>query len=65
MFTPSFWEMRRSSKIVPVIPGVEEKDVEVTVSNDSVTIRGEKKEEKEDKDKTTITWKDPMAHFTG
>jgi len=33
------------------LPGVEEKDIEVTVTNDSVTIKGEKKEEKEDKDK--------------
>jgi HSP20 family protein len=30
---------------------VEEKDIDVTVTNDSVTIKGEKKEEKEDKDK--------------
>ena len=31
------------------LPGVEEKDIEVTVTADSVTIKGEKKEEKEDK----------------
>lgn len=33
------------------LPGVEEKDIEVTVTNDSVMIKGEKKEEKEDKGK--------------
>jgi HSP20 family protein len=33
------------------LPGVEEKDIEVTVTNNAVTIKGEKKEEKEDKDK--------------
>ncbi len=33
------------------LPGVEEKDIEVTVTNDTVTIKGEKKEEKEDKSK--------------
>jgi HSP20 family protein len=33
------------------LPGVEEKNIEVMVTNDSVTIKGEKKEEKEDKDK--------------
>lgn len=33
------------------LPGVDEKDIEVTVTNDSITIKGEKKEEKEDKDK--------------
>ena len=31
------------------LPGVEEKDIEVTVTGDSVTIKGEKNEEKEDK----------------
>ena len=34
------------------LPGVDEKDIEVTVTNDAVTIKGEKKEEKEDKDKS-------------
>jgi HSP20 family protein len=33
------------------LPGVEEKDVEVTVTDNVVTIKGEKKEEKEDKGK--------------
>jgi HSP20 family protein len=33
------------------LPGVEEKDIEVTVTDDAVMIKGEKKEEKEDKDK--------------
>ena len=33
------------------LPGVEEKDIEVTVTSDAVTIKGEKKEEKEDKGK--------------
>ena len=33
------------------LPGVDEKDIEVTVTNDAVTIKGEKKEEKEDKGK--------------
>ena len=30
---------------------MEEKDIDVTITNDSVTITGEKKEKKEDKDK--------------
>ncbi|KUG21444.1 small heat shock protein [hydrocarbon metagenome] len=34
------------------LPGVEEKDIDVTVTNNSVAIKGEKKEEKEDKDKS-------------
>ncbi len=52
-FSPSI-DVKENEKefiIKAEIPGVEENDVEVTVSNDSVTIKGEKKEEKEDKDK--------------
>ena len=33
------------------IPGVAEKDVSVDISNNTMTIKGEKKQEKEDKDK--------------
>jgi HSP20 family protein len=33
------------------LPGLEEKDVEVTLSDDTLTIRGEKKAEKEEKKK--------------
>ena len=53
MFTPSI-DVKENEKefiIKAELPGVEEKDIEVTVTNDAVTIQGEKKEEKEDKDK--------------
>ncbi len=33
------------------LPGIDEKDIEVSLSKDSLTIKGEKKEEKEDKGK--------------
>ena len=33
------------------LPGLEEKDVEVLLDNETLTIKGEKKEEKEDKGK--------------
>lgn len=33
------------------VPGVNEKDVKVEIANDTLTIRGEKKQEKEEKDK--------------
>jgi len=52
-FTPSV-DVKENDKefiIRAELPGVEEKDMEVTVTGDTVTIRGEKKEEKEDKGK--------------
>jgi HSP20 family protein len=52
-FSPSV-DVKESDKDFTVraeLPGVEEKDIEVTVTNDAVTIKGEKKEEKEDKGK--------------
>jgi HSP20 family protein len=33
------------------LPGMDEKDIEVKVSNGTLTIKGEKKEEKEERDK--------------
>ncbi|MFO7568299.1 MAG: Hsp20/alpha crystallin family protein [Smithellaceae bacterium] len=52
-FSPSI-DVKESDKEVTIhaeLPGVEEKDIEVTVANDSIAIKGEKKEEKEDKGK--------------
>jgi HSP20 family protein len=52
-FTPSI-DVKESDKEFTIraeLPGVEEKDIEVTVTHDAVTIKGEKKEEKEDKGK--------------
>ncbi|MHB8136808.1 MAG: Hsp20/alpha crystallin family protein [Smithellaceae bacterium] len=52
-FMPSI-DVKESEKDFTVraeLPGVDEKDIEVTVTNDAVTIKGEKKEEKEDKGK--------------
>jgi HSP20 family protein len=52
-FKPSI-DVKENEKEVMIkaeLPGVEETDIDVTVTNDSVTIKGEKKEGKEDKDK--------------
>jgi HSP20 family protein len=52
-FRPSI-DIRENEKEIIIradLPGVNEKDIEVSVTADSVTIRGEKKEEKEDKGK--------------
>jgi HSP20 family protein len=52
-FMPSL-DVKESDKEFTIraeLPGVEEKDIEVTVTSEAVTIKGEKKEEKEDKGK--------------
>lgn len=52
-FSPSI-DVKESDKEFTIraeLPGVEEKDIDVTVTSDGVTIKGEKKEEKEDKGK--------------
>jgi len=38
-------------KIAAELPGLEEKDVDVTVTGDMLSLRGEKKQEREEKDK--------------
>ena len=51
------------------LPGVEEKDIEVTMSGDRLTIKGEKKsehEEQQDRDGRVCTaWSAPTAHSSG
>jgi HSP20 family protein len=52
-FSPSV-DVKESDKDFTIraeLPGVDENDIEVTVTKDAVTIKGEKKEEKEDKGK--------------
>jgi HSP20 family protein len=52
-FTPSVdvTEAEKEFVIKAELPGVDEQDIEVTVTDDAVTIKGEKKEEKEEKGK--------------
>lgn len=47
-------EKEASYEITAELPGIEEKDIEVKVSNGSLTIRGEKQETKEEKDKEYV-----------
>jgi HSP20 family protein len=52
-FSPSV-DIKESDKDIRVsaeLPGMEDKDINVLLSKDSLTIKGEKKEEKEDKGK--------------
>jgi len=53
VFSPSIdvVENDREISISAELPGMEEKDIDVSLSTDSLTIKGEKKEEKEDKRK--------------
>ena len=50
-FTPRIdvTENEKEVRITAELPGVEEKDVEVSLSGDAITIKGEKREEKEEK----------------
>lgn len=41
----------KAYKITAELPGIEEKNIEVTVSGDMLTLKGEKRYEKEEKDK--------------
>ena len=53
MWTPrtDVTETKDNVSITAELPGLDAKDVEVSVSGDMLTIKGEKKEEKEEKDK--------------
>lgn len=54
VFTPSM-EVTETDKAIEVtteLPGIDEKDVDISLSNDVLTIRGEKRAEKEEKNKS-------------
>ena len=46
------------------LPGLDEKDVEIRLSNDMLTIKGEKKEEREEKDKDYFLSERRYGSFT-
>lgn len=50
-FNPSIdiAETDKDIKVIAELPGMDDKDIEVNINSDSITIRGEKKEEKKDK----------------
>jgi len=53
VFAPSVdvTEDDKEVRITSELPGIDEKDIDITLSKDSVTIKGEKKQETEDKGK--------------
>jgi HSP20 family protein len=44
-------ESEKEIKVAAELPGMDDKDIDISLTRDSLTIRGEKKEEKEDKGK--------------
>ncbi len=57
-------ENDREIKIKAELPGMDEKDIEVSVNEDTLTIRGEKKEEQEDKGKDYYRMERSYGSFT-
>jgi HSP20 family protein len=53
-FTPSMevTETEKAIEVTTELPGIDEKDVEISLSNDVLTIRGEKRAEKEETNKS-------------
>ena len=43
------------------VPGIEEKDIDVRIENNTMTVHGERKFEKEEKDETIAVWSCSMA----
>lgn len=66
MFAPKIdmSESDNSIKVVAELPGLSDKDVEVDLSKDSLTIKGEKKEEKEEKGEQTYYAERSFGSFT-
>lgn len=65
-FSPSvdIKESDREIRISAELPGMDDKDIDVLLNRDSVTIKGEKKEEKEDKGKDYYRMERSFGSFT-
>jgi HSP20 family protein len=57
-------EDEKSIQVSAELPGLDEKDVEISLSKDSLTIKGEKKEESEQKDKGLYYMERSFGSFT-
>jgi HSP20 family protein len=65
-FSPSV-DVKESDKDISVtaeLPGLDDKDIDVSLSRDSLTIKGEKKEEKEEKGKDYYRMERSFGSFT-
>jgi HSP20 family protein len=65
-FTPNVdvVEDDKEVRVSAELPGMDEKDIEVTLNRDSLTIKGEKKEEKEDRGKDYYHMERSYGSFT-
>lgn len=65
-FTPRIdvSETDKEIRISAELPGMDEKDIDVSLTRDSLTIRGEKKEEKEEKGKDFFRMERSYGSFT-
>jgi HSP20 family protein len=65
-FSPSvdIKETDREIKVSAELPGMNDKDIDVSLTKDSLTIKGEKKEEKEDKGKNYYRMERSFGSFT-
>lgn len=57
-------ENDKEIKISAELPGMDEKDIDVSLQNDTLTIKGEKKEEKEDKGKDYYSMERSYGSFS-
>jgi HSP20 family protein len=57
-------EDEKSLQVSAELPGLDEKDLEISLSKDSLTIKGEKKEENEHKDKEAYYLERSFGTFT-
>jgi HSP20 family protein len=65
-FSPSvdIKESDKEIKVAAELPGLDDKDIEVSLGKDSLTIKGEKNEEKEDKGKNYYRMERSYGSFT-
>ena len=65
-FSPSVdvKETEKEIKVSAELPGMNDKDIDVSLTKDSLTIKGEKKEEKEDKGKNYYRMERSFGSFT-
>ena len=57
-------EDEKSYKISAELPGIDAKDIDVSVSGDMLVLKGEKRQEKEEKTRTIISPSVPTARFS-